>query len=736
MRVRKIASRLALCILALLLVLGAVPVTQAAQPGQDAPTDDAREQMQTITAVNPADADTPVTRLDIRDASYFKDFVYGENILFSGIYKTRRFFFQVPEYWDCQYVYAQIEAELSQLIQDVPASLTFMINNNPVATYQMDYRSGSAQVFFVEIPLEYVKEGYNSFDITGYVRLYDDDGCLDDFSGANWISIRGTSFVQVGYEVKDAQNRISAYPYPFLSSLDETGGTTEILVSDRCDTDELAAALMLRADLDSETDMEDAITLARLSDSAGNKEHRIVVSLRDNLSEHYRTTADLMAGSQSLASQALVYFFRDEGADTLLITSDSGEALTEAAAMLMDDDRVTQEKTDLAFVRENAADSIRAQIGSSLAAGRISLDSLLDSGLSFIGPFRQVGDIYLPFSGGYVLADSGMVDLKFRYSENLNFERSMITVYWGNVPVSSKRLTRENAGGDTLSFTMPQDVVGTYAGKITIAFDLELPDLFCTPRMDEMPWAYVTGDSTFYLPVGAVGSYSLSQRPYPFEVSSRFNELQVVIPEKITPAELDTLGRMVALYGEQPSPYGSLSVCYADSLTTKEQKSGNLLVLGTYQDNSLLRELNANLSFRYSDTGVSFLSNDAMVLSDNYAKSISTLQIFPSPYAEGRAVLVVGTLDDAGMQNLRSFLTASSNVWKLEKDTALIDGDGEVRSFELAQQRASTGTPIVKKMLDTNREAAVFTLVASGVMLLFLLAAILILIRIYWRQKK
>ena len=736
MRVRKIASRLALCILALLLVLGAVPVTQAAQPGQDAPTDDAREQMQTITAVNPADADTPVTRLDIRDASYFKDFVYGENILFSGIYKTRRFFFQVPEYWDCQYVYAQIEAELSQLIQDVPASLTFMINNNPVATYQMDYRSGSAQVFFVEIPLEYVKEGYNSFDITGYVRLYDDDGCLDDFSGANWISIRGTSFVQVGYEVKDAQNRISAYPYPFLSSLDETGGTTEILVSDRCDTDELAAALMLRADLGSETDMEDAITLARLSDSAGNKEHRIVVSLRNNLSEHYRTTADLMAGSRSLASQALVYFFRDEGVDTLLITSDSGEALTEAAAMLMDDDRVTQEKTDLAFVRENAADSIRAQIGSSLAAGRISLDSLLDSGLSFIGPFRQAGDIYLPFSGGYVLADSGMVDLKFRYSENLNFERSMITVYWGNVPVSSKRLTRENAGGDTLSFTMPQDVVGTYAGKITIAFDLELPDLFCTPRMDEMPWAYVTGDSSFYLPVGAGGSFSLSQRPYPFEVSSRFNELNVVIPEHITAAELDTLGRVVALYGEQPSPYGSLSVSYADAMTARQSKPGNLLVVGTYADNSMIRELNGSLGFRYSANGVSFLSNDAMVLSDRYSSGVAAMQLFPSPYADGRAVLVVGALDDTGMQNLRSFLSDSENVWKLEKDTALVDSDLELHTFQLAQKKSSVPTPILKRMLESNREATIFTLVAVGAMALFLLAGILILIRIYWRQKK
>ncbi len=736
MRDWKNVGRLALCMLALLLMLGALPVAQATRAGQDASTGDARDMMQTITAVNPADADVPLTQLDVKSASYFKDFVYGDNILFSGIYKTHRFFFQIPEYWDCQYVYAQIEVELSQLIQDVPASLTFMVNSNPVATYQMDYRSGSAQVFYVEIPLEYIKEGYNSFDITGYVRLYDDDGCIDDFSGANWISIRGASFVQVGYEVKDAENRISAYPYPFLSSLDETGSETEILVSDRCDTDELTAALMLRADLGSETDLEDSITLARLSDSAGEKRHRIVVSLRDNLSEHYRASADLMAGSESLSGQAMIFFFQDNGVDTLLLTSDSGEALTEAAMMLMDESRVTQEKNDLAFVRENAADSIRAQIGSSLTAGRISLDSLLDSGLSFIGPFRQAGDIYLPFSGGYVLADSGMVDLRFRYSENLNFDRSMITVYWGDVPVSSKRLTRENAGGDTLSFTMPQDVVGTYAGKITIAFDLELPDLFCTPRMDEMPWAYVTGDSSFYLPVGAVGSYSLSQRPYPFEVSSRFNELQVVIPEEMTAAELDTLGRMIALYGEQPSPYGNLSVSYADSLTAKEQKSGNLLVLGTYQDNSLIRELNTNLSFQYSDTGVSFLSNDAMVLSDNYAKSISTLQIFPSPYAEGRAVLVVGALDNAGMENLRSFLRSSSNIWKLEKDTALVDSDGEVRTFELAEQKSSVGTPIVKKMLETNREAAVFTLVASGVMLLFLLAAILILIRIYWRQKK
>lgn len=268
----KKAARLTACLLALLLVLGTVTAARAEDDAGDA-----RSVMEQVTSTNPEDADDPVTTLNVGSASYFKDFTYDDNVLFSGIYKTHKFYFQIPEYWDCQYVYAQIEAELSQLIQDVPASLTFMINDDPIATCQMDYQNGSTQVFYVEIPVEYIQEGYNSFSITGYVRLYDEDGCIDDFSGANWISVRGTSFVQVGYEARDAENRISAYPYPFMSSLNEDGSETEILVSDECDADELAAALLLRADLGSETDTEDAITLARLSDSTGTKTHRVEI---------------------------------------------------------------------------------------------------------------------------------------------------------------------------------------------------------------------------------------------------------------------------------------------------------------------------------------------------------------------------------------------------------------------------------------------------------------------------
>ncbi len=681
------------------------------------------------------DAGMPLTQLDIPESDYFKDFGYSDDIVLSGIYQTNKYFFQAPAYWDCQYAYARLEVELSQLIQDVPASLTFLINGVPITSYKMDYRSGSVQTFYVEIPLDELMEGYNSFEITGYVRIYDDEGCLDDFSGANWICIRRTSFIQVGYNVKPHNHRISVFPYPFMSTIDESGSTTTVFVSDKCLPSELEAALMLRAGLGSETSSEDAITLARLSDRTGQEKNAVIVSLRDNLDSHYRALADNALGGADLTTQAMVAFVTDGGVETLLITSDNEKCLREAAMMLLDESRVTQERSNIAFVREDASAPILAQLGNNLEAGRLTLDSLLDSGLTFVGPFHQVGDIYLPFSGGFVLADSGNVSLKFRYSENLDFRRSVVTVFWGDIPVASKKLSKELASGDEFSFAMPEDVVGTHAGKISIAFDLELPDLFCTPRLDEMPWAYVTDDSSFYLPVGTSGNYTFDQRPYPFERSSSFNALTVVIPERITQSELNLLGRLITIYGESPSPYGDLNVVYADSIT-EEDKNNNLITIGTFTDNSLIRELNDKLHFQYSDTGVSFQSNDVLALSDGYAREIATMQLMSSPYTEERAVLVVGAVDDQGVANLHSFLQDPTNLWKLEKDTVLIDSEQNIRTFELSEKQPDVSTPILKKMLDTNREAAVFTIVATAVMLLFLLTAVLILIRIYWRQKK
>jgi hypothetical protein len=722
----------------------ALPVVTVQESEEDAAEDaddvlqnaDLEQALAEIMASNPEDAELPNTVQPVTpEASYNKKFTYSDGFSMSGIFESETMYFKVQNYWDTVYAYAAIEFSLSQLISDVPASMTFMVNDVPIYSCKMDYQYGKDQIVYVTIPVQYLNEGYNSFTITGYVRIYDDEGCLDDLSGANWVYIQDSSFVEVGYELLDHQQKISYYPYPFISTVEESGAYTQILVSDAAGNEELEAALLLRADLASETDSEDAITLTRYSARSKNgTKNTILVSTLANLPAECEQWLSKEEQAAILPNTAQVRFVLDNnGNPLLLVVAEDADDLMEAAQMLVDDSRVVQEKTSTAVVLSGSAQRyLEANEGSDMAADRYTIESLTGGGITFTGPFHQTADIFLPFSGGYVLSGSSKVSLNFRYSKNLDFTRSMITVYWGDVPVASKKLTEENANGDELSFLMPTDVIGTYASKITIAFDLELPDLFCTPRMDEMPWAYVSASSSLYLPMGSSSTLSFSLRPYPFESSSQFNDLLVVIPDSPTDEELDTLGRVIAIYGESIEPYGTISVCRASEFDSTDARRP-IITIGTYADNSLIRELNDSLSFAYTEDGTRFASNAKLILSESYAANIGVMQLINSPYADDEGILVVSAANDSALQTLNTYLRKSKNVWKLADDAVIVDEDNEISTFAFLSEVASSERPSLKEFVEENRSSILFTVVATSAMLLLLLAILLILIRGYAR---
>lgn len=692
-----------------------------------------------IMASNPEDAEEPdFTMPGLPASTYHKEFSYQSDVTLSGIFETYSLYFETPEYWEYNYAYAQIEFTLSQLIQgDIPASLTFMVNNTPVYTCRVDYEYGRDQIIYVTIPLDLLQEGYNTFSITGYVRIYDEEGCIDDFSGANWVHISEDSFLDVGYELKPHNNLISGYPYPFMSTVDPDGENAQVVVSDALDNSELAAALLLRADLAAETELEDHITLTTISGmrSAG----AVLVSLLKNLPEQY---ASLLSTEERTSirmnAAALVKFTEADGYPLLIITSNDEGSLMEAAMMLVDESRVDQEDSSSCWVLSNASQKVKeAASGNDLAAGHYTMEDLTGGGLDFIGPFHRESIVYLPFSGGYVLANSSKISLNFRYSENLDFDRSMITVYWGSLPVASKKLTRELAGGDTLSFVMPADVIGTSATSIKIAFDLELPDLFCTPRMEEMPWAYVTADSSLYLPLGVTGQLSFTLRPFPFEESSEFNDLLVVIPDSPSAVELDTLGQIIAAYGESVTSYGDITVQRCSQFSASgNDVDKNIIVLGTWANNSLIRSLNSQLAFPYNDSGSAFESNEQLILSETYANRIAMMQLLPSSYAKSRSILVVGGVDDQTIELVGTFLQKDKNVWKLTGDTVLLDGSDEIKSFTFQDVDQNTPSPTLKDYLEENEQTVIFTVTATAAMLLLFLGCLLVLLRVYGRSKE
>ena len=688
-----------------------------------------------IAQLSPEDAGAPQTARPRVSSPHHKDFAFETDVLLDGVFQSNAMYFQLENYWDVRYAFAQIEVDISQLVSGVPASLTFTVNDTPVASYLIDYENGRSQTFYVEFPTRLLREGYNRFDITGYARIFDEEGCLDDFTGANWVAVRKDSYVRIGYALEDHQQRISYFPYPFISSVDETGSGSYVAVSDAMSERELEAALALCAELAKKTGHEDRIHLICESDAPRDADGVILIAELAHLPNEYRALVESYAPADGLSDRAAVLFTQEGGAPLLLITSEDGECLMEAVSMLMDEERVSQEKGSLALVAKGGIALMRAALAQNMSAsGRYTLGDLAGRGVELIGPFHQEATIYLPYSGGYVLSEASKASLHFRYSDNLDFDRSMITVYWGDVPVASKKLTRENAGGDELSFTMPSDVIGTHADSIRVAFELELPELFCTPRLDEMPWAYLADESVFYLPVGENTQYRFELRPYPFEQGSVYNDVVVVVPERLESGELQTLSQLLTVYGTALEPYGGLQVV-RDRDLTQEQRKHHLIVFGTYGDNAAVRELNGQLGFAFNDDGSAYESNSALILSDAYAREIATLQLFSSPYEEGRAVLVCSAASQEGFGILSDFFEEDENVWALTGDTVLISRDLRIKAYTLQEQAQQRSQPVIKRLMEENRESTVFSIVALSVMLLLLLCVTLVAVRAFVSQR-
>ena len=112
-----------------------------------------------------------------------------------------------------------------------------------------------------------------------------------------------------------------------------------------------------------------------------------------------------------------------------------------------------------------------------------------------------------------------------------------------------------------------------------------------------------------------------------------------------------------------------------------------------------------------------------------------TLQLFGSPYEEDRAVLVCSTPRRENFTILSDFLEDEENLWALAGDTVLIDGDLEAKTYDLQDQIAEQRTPVLRRLMDENRDTMIFTIVSLSAMLLLLLAVVLIFIRVYWNQR-
>lgn len=660
------------------------------------------------------------------DLPYLHEESFESDQSLTGLFSQAIRYFQAGE-WDIRDATLTLRYAVSPLADNAVSSLTFTLNNTLFYSFRpTPGADGAIQTLSIPIPVDQIKAGQNTLTLEAYIRTQDQLPCVDDVSLANWLQIFGDSTVSIRYYSTMPCDTL-ADCYAQLSSIDALENRqSTILMRENATESELTTAALALAGLSSQAKMAyENIGLESLSDAQTPflGKYRLYIIRYDALSPALK--ARLTDGQRQAAAQdALMALLKDdEGSHVLLVTGNNDNALRNAGALLGNAAYMAQAR--MLWRRVTAEENVLMP-KAELAQYR----QLTESGSYVDGLFRQSISYYLDLPANRVLAASSQVSLSMRYSENLDFNRSLVTVYVNDQPIGSKKLEKEKAQGDTVRFDIPADLRVHGNFSVRVSFDLELPDAWCTLNQAQQPWAYVTGESMLKIIPADLEGLLFEGYPGPFLKDGRFNNVVVALPNAPAAADFEALRQIMLTFGQfLKDNTGSLRVAYMSDIGNL--KNSNVIAIGRFEKNPIVRQINSTMFFQFNPQGTTLRSNEKMTIDPSYGTTLGTVQLLNSPYSEQqRALMVVtGVSDDAMLRGVE-YIGLTENLWQLYGDGYIADG-ADIFPFRFKPDNAKHES--LMDQLAARSDIHLLAL-ASGLMLLLVVVSAILLARKY-REK-
>ena len=710
--------------MAVMLLLSAAPAAYAA--AQDTGGEDSAGTAD-ITAEDtqggdqPADAqEAEVPELQVGEGDYVSTSSFTADHYMVGLFSRINEGFSTGE-WDVKDAQFTMSFSTTQLVSEVLSDITISINGVRFYSERVPVTDGMRRELTVKIPIEHIVSGYNYISIEGYIRTYNGLPCVDDVTSANWMNVFKESFVEISYTPTQPCAGIDEF-YSCFTSIEALENTqSAVAVPTGYDASELDAAFSILAGVSTKATKSysniELLAADRLA-NVKNKKYVIYVADANNLPAELKPEGS----GQLSGDQAGLYLIPGE-TNTLVVTGNGDKALSRAAAMLTDAMTMNQLKGTAKVIAEDEDIYVRKEAVQQYT-------SITETGTYLDGAFRQAQDYFINFPNNRKLSYGSEVSLYFRYSENLDFDRSLVSIYVNGVPIGSKKLTAGKAVGDSLVVDIPTDIEVTGSFRLTVAFDLEIKDLWCTLRQTEMPWAYVTSDSMLKLNSAEVPYFLLENYPYPFISGGEFNDVVFVIPDSNNDLDLNLAGKFMLTIG-QYLKYNTGNFAVARASATGDLEGKNVITMGTFLNNPFIAGLNENLFFKFYDNGAGIMSNEKLYIESSYSMTLATGQIIQSPFSSTKnAVLVMAGADKNDIGNAISYFADTKELWKLYGDGFVADED-DILLYRFKEENAREEEQAESIF---EREDVMNLIYVSVAIFVILLIAILFLIIRYRRK--
>ncbi|MDB2097946.1 cellulose biosynthesis cyclic di-GMP-binding regulatory protein BcsB [Clostridium paraputrificum] len=649
--------------------------------------------------------------------TYTNKIELNSNISFDGVFDSYRWIFNSNSKEGTERATLNLEIEVTDVLSDkIKSYLTFSLNGSQFYSMEIKKKNGEPQALTVNLPSYLLKEGSNEVKVEGYLRI-SSESCTDDYNTANWLVLRGKSNIELVEKAKIYGNEIMEFPYGLSESYDSNN---KIIIPDKYTDGELSSALKFQTLLG---EINGSGEIVKWSDKGDLSKSNVIfigskLEGESSLSIINNDIKDLELDKEAYIGVNNSPFSTRSDLKLISIISNSESELESAIKFLMKKDIYGQVSSSSIFVNSRLNLDKEIKPLSSI----ITLEELGVSEMKVEGLFRKEVKIGYALPKNRKLSPGDKLELNLRYSENLDFDRSLFTVYINNTPIGSKKLEREKANNDNISIVIPKDVLNTSYVEVKLAYDLNLKDVDCKKNQYEQPWALVTGDSYIQINSRNTNEFYFNNYPTPFVQDWDINDTLFIIPDNLPSKDLTALGNMANLMGKSMrynlGKIGALSI----GNLKDEHKDNNIIVYGTPNNNKLIKDLNNSLWFKYDKDWSKFLSNEKLYLMDDYAKNIATFQLDYSSYSSGKFMLVLTSPNEELLTKSLVYLGKETEVYKLHGDGAVVDIDGNVRSFKYKESEDAPMYEQIKGLEDGEKTL----LIILGLIFIFIIVAVVL----------
>lgn len=619
---------------------------------------------------------------------------------------------EVYDYWSIDQALVNVDYRLSQLSLTGKSNLTLSVNGVKFYSMALEQKDGKQHVHLV-IPKEFLKVGKNTLKVETHVTT----NVSNVQTPADWLFVYQSSNVGVIYQNKDNHAAIRSFHDRFSGEDNITDKEVAILVPDNTSGKELQAATMILSGYKKIGKRNTEIIPINQLSSANDrkKNYLIIVAMYNRLPAEYQKQID----EKTIVNDALLKVFTTQQQQVLVVTSKNKEALLTAGKFIANSELMKQvEEPEKVISEKMDVDTLHIPAEQAI--------QFTETGDQLQGEGYQSRDYFVPLPSNRSIAYNSQIHLEYRHSENLDFEHSLVTVLINGIPIGSKKLSLEKASGDELTLKVPNDIDVSGDFNVTVSFDLEMKNQKESTGDSQAPWAFITDKSIMALLTNDRTDLLFETYPFPFLKDGTYNQVGVVLPKKMNDYYYRALSNVFNLLGTytQDNTGEITYITDGEKSSPAFLKASNLIVIGSYQDNTLLPELNKELYFNYNDQGTGFLSNEKMPIESGYGKRIGSAQLISSPYEDSKGILAITGAQPESIYLASKELATWQSVSSHSGDAFIVDKSHQVENFHFKKsdkglKQNVTETVKKKTSLITYVGLFLFAIAAVGVLLVF-----------------